>query len=189
MNIVFLEKLSLGNDIDLSMFDDMVVVQEKEQKKYKFRLIDFLEDGEYINHYLIENKKMFNYIFSNDPRIVKYINFFNLEKAKMLVENLVNELEKYQIKDIVDYYEAIQAKINQEFYKDKNREEYVAGSDFLKTKEKMKESPEYGASFQSPYLNTIFRGIYGFICEWLCTEKLPYTGTCKGGVGKAAEEC
>ena len=27
----------------------------------------------------------------------------------------------------------------------------------------MKESPEYGASFQSPYLNTIFRGIYGFI--------------------------
>lgn len=74
-----------------------------------------------------------------------------------------NELEKCQIKDIVDYYEAIQAKINQEFYRDKNREEYVAGSDFLKTKEQMKESPEYGASFQSPYLNTIFRGIYGFI--------------------------
>ena len=45
-----------------------------------------------------------------------------------------NELEKYQIKDIVDYYEAIQAKINQEFYRDKNREEYVAGSDFIKTK-------------------------------------------------------
>ena len=48
-----------------------------------------------------------------------------------------NELEKYQIKDIVDYYEAIQAKINQEFYRDKNREEYIAGSDFLKTKEQM----------------------------------------------------
>ena len=74
-----------------------------------------------------------------------------------------NELEKYQIKDIVDYYEAIQSKINKEFYRDKNREEYVAGSDFLKTKEQMKESPEYGASFQSPYLNSIFRGIYGFI--------------------------
>lgn len=74
-----------------------------------------------------------------------------------------NELEKYQIKDIVDYYEAIQAKINKEFYRDKNREEYIAGSDFLKTKEQMKESPEYGASFQSPYLNSIFRGIYGFI--------------------------
>ena len=31
------------------------------------------------------------------------------------------------------------------------------------TKEQIKESPEYGASFQSPYLNSIFRGIYGFI--------------------------
>ena len=45
---------------------------------------------------------------------------------------------KIQIKDIVDYYEGIQAKINQEFYRDKNREEYIAGKDFLETKEKMK---------------------------------------------------
>ena len=37
----------------------------KDTKRIKFRLIDFLEDGEYINHYLLENKKMFNYIFIN----------------------------------------------------------------------------------------------------------------------------
>lgn len=79
------------------------------------------------------------------------------------ISKFENELEKYQIKEIVDYYEGIQAKINKEFYRDKNREEYVAGSDFLRTKEIMKETPEYGASFQSPYLNSIFRGIYGFI--------------------------
>lgn len=79
------------------------------------------------------------------------------------ISKFENNIEQFQIKEIIDYYETIQSKITQEFYKDKNREEYVAGTDFLKTKEKMKESPEYGASFQSPYLNTIFRGIYGFI--------------------------
>ena len=66
----------------------------KDTKRIKFRLIDFLEDGEYINHYLLENKKMFNYIFINDQKMVKHINFFNLERAKVVVENLVNELEK-----------------------------------------------------------------------------------------------
>ena len=66
----------------------------KEQKKFKFRLIDFLEDGEYINHYLLENKKMFNYIYENNQKMVKHINFFNLERSKVVVENLVNELEK-----------------------------------------------------------------------------------------------
>ena len=66
----------------------------KDKKRYKFRLIDFLEDGEYINHYLIENKKMFNYIYENDQKMVRHINFFNLERSKFVVENLVNELEK-----------------------------------------------------------------------------------------------
>ena len=53
----------------------------------------FLEDGEYINHYLIENKKMFNYIYENNQKMVRHINFFNLERAKVVVENLVIELE------------------------------------------------------------------------------------------------
>lgn len=85
------------------------------------------------------------------------------EKFGFDISKFKNEIEKYSIKDIVDYYEGIQAKINQEYYRDQNREEYLAGSSFLETKERMKESPTYGGSFQSPYLNSIFRGVYGFI--------------------------
>lgn len=66
----------------------------KDEQNYRFRLVDFLEDGEYINHYLLENKKMFSYIYNNSRSMVKHINFFNLERAKGVVENLVNELEK-----------------------------------------------------------------------------------------------
>ena len=76
----------------------------KEIKKYMFRLVDFLEDGEYINHYLLENKRMFNYIFENDQSMVKHINFFNLERAKLVVENLVNELEKNEYEFNNDNY-------------------------------------------------------------------------------------
>lgn len=76
--------------------DRLIELYFKLKGNYRFKIVDFLEDGEYINHYLLENKKMFSYIFSNEPRVVKYINFFDLEKAKLVVENLVNELERYQ---------------------------------------------------------------------------------------------
>lgn len=76
--------------------DRLIDLYFKLKDRYRFKIIDFLEDGEYINHHLLENKRMFSYIFSKEPRIVKYINFLNLEKAKLVVENLVNELEKYQ---------------------------------------------------------------------------------------------
>ena len=76
--------------------DRLIDLYFKLKGNYKFKIVDFLEDGKYINHYLLENKRMFSYIFSNDSRIVRYINFFNLEKAKMVVENLVNELERFQ---------------------------------------------------------------------------------------------
>ena len=63
-------------------------------KKYKFRLSDFLGDGKYFNNSLIENKKMFHYLFENDVKIVKYINFFDLKNHRLIVENLAGELEK-----------------------------------------------------------------------------------------------
>ena len=84
--------------------DKLIDLYFRYKGNYKFKIVDFLEDGEYINHYLLENKRMFNYIFSNEPRMVKYINFLNLEKAKLVVENLVNELEKYQGDFINDDY-------------------------------------------------------------------------------------
>ena len=66
-------------------------------KKYKFKVTDFLEDGTYLNYNLVENKKMFHYLFVNNVSLVQHINFFNLKSSKMVVENLVDELEKTKI--------------------------------------------------------------------------------------------
>lgn len=68
--------------------------EEISKKNYKFKLEDFLEDGEYINHNLIENKKMLHYLFINNVPLIKHINFFHLKSSRIVVENIVGELEK-----------------------------------------------------------------------------------------------
>lgn len=65
-----------------------------EEKKYKFHLEDFLEDGEYLNYRLIENPKMLHYFFINKVPVVQYINFFNLTSPKLVTENILKEIEK-----------------------------------------------------------------------------------------------
>lgn len=79
------------------------------------------------------------------------------------IDRFESEPEKYSIEEIVAYYDAKLSAVNKRFYVNANREEYVAGSDFAKTKEQWKESPDYGPSFQSPYLNAINRGMTGLI--------------------------
>lgn len=73
------------------------------------------------------------------------------------------ELNKHSIKDIIEYYEGQIAEIKREFNVKNNAEEYKAGTDFAETKKEFMEEPLLGASFQSPYMNSIFRGIYGFL--------------------------
>lgn len=73
------------------------------------------------------------------------------------------ELSKHSIKDIIEYYEGQIAEIKREFNVKNNAEEYKAGSDFAETKREFMEEPLMGASFQSPYMNSIFRGMYGFL--------------------------
>ena len=80
------------NDKLISIF-----LEKIKEKKYKFRLSDFLEDGSYLNYNLVENKKMLHYLFSNGVKLVQHINFFNLKSARTVVENLVDELEKTKI--------------------------------------------------------------------------------------------
>ena len=80
------------NDKLINLFFDKI-----ENKKYKFKLTDFLEDGTYLNNNLIENKKMLHYLFINKVSLVQHINFFNLKSARSVVENLVDELEKTKI--------------------------------------------------------------------------------------------
>lgn len=88
------------NKVNLKEENDLLVelfFLELKDKKYRFKLSDYLEDGLYLNNNLIENKKMFHYLFINSKDIVKHINFFNLKSSRMVVENLVDELEKTKI--------------------------------------------------------------------------------------------
>lgn len=73
------------------------------------------------------------------------------------------QVEKYGLQEIASYYDSLATSISKKYAVNYDREEYLAGSDFEKTKERMKSSPMYGHSFQSPYLNSIYRGIYGLI--------------------------
>ena len=77
-------------------------------------------------------------------------------------KNLEN-LNQYTIEDIINHFEGLQVDIRRSFYPNLVKEEYQAGMDFMETKERFKEEPLVGNSFQSEYLNGIFRGMYGFL--------------------------
>lgn len=74
----------------------------------------------------------------------------------------IENLNQYSVEDIINYFEGLSVEVKRK-YSQKVKEEYIAGSDFKETKERFKESPLVGNSFQSEYLNAIFRGMYGFI--------------------------
>ena len=75
----------------------------------------------------------------------------------------LEKFNKYTLDDIINYYEGQIAEIKKEFHIKNNVEEYVAGTDFAEMKEMFKTEPLLGASFQSPYMNSVFRGMYGFL--------------------------
>lgn len=78
-------------------------------------------------------------------------------------ESQLENLDKYETEDIINYYEGLQINIKRKFNQRNVKEEYVAGTDFLQMKELFKTEPLIGNSFQSAYLNNIFRGMYGFL--------------------------
>jgi replicative DNA helicase len=82
--------------------------------------------------------------------------FFDIDNNKDLSSGMrTNELlEKIELKTI-----SLKRKYNIK----KIKEEYKAGTDFAETKERNKKEPLIGDSFQSPSLNEILRGVYGFI--------------------------
>ena len=81
------EKENQDKLIDLSL-------KKMKQTNYKFKLEDFLEDGKHMNSHLVENKKMLGYFFQNQVPIVWYINFFQLNHPKNVVENILFFIEK-----------------------------------------------------------------------------------------------
>ena len=86
--------------------------------------------------------------------------FYDEDKSE---ESQLENLNNYSLEDIVDHFEGLQVQIKRRFNVKRVKEEYLAGTDFKENKERFKESPLIGNSFQSPYLNGIFRGMYGFI--------------------------
>ena len=76
------------NDKLINLFFDTI-----KTKHYKFHLEDFLEDGTYFNHRLIENEKMLHYFFNNKVQVIKHIDFFNVTSTKYVVENILKEIE------------------------------------------------------------------------------------------------
>lgn len=80
-----------------SDMDRLVDLFLEKATNYKFRIKDFLYDGKYLNYRLIENKKMFHYLFLKNFPIVWYIDFFHLSSSRTITENLVDELEKTDI--------------------------------------------------------------------------------------------
>ena len=79
-----------------------------------------------------------------------------------VIDNIKN-LNNYTVEQIINHFEAQDYDIRKRFIKNINVREYQAGTNFAETKERLKESPLMGSSFQSPYLNTIFRGAMGLI--------------------------
>lgn len=86
--------------------------------------------------------------------------FFDEDKEE---SSQLENLKQYSVEDIITHYEGLQIELKRKFSNNRVKEEYKAGTDFLETKERFKETPLIGNSFQSPYLNDIFRGMYGFL--------------------------
>ena len=63
------------------------------KKKYRFKLENFLEDGEYFNHRLVEDERMLHYFFSCGVKVVQHINFFDLNNSRSVVDSIMKEIE------------------------------------------------------------------------------------------------
>lgn len=72
-----------------------------------------------------------------------------------------NKLNNMSLRDIDTYFESKRLEIKRHFVSTENIEHYKAGDDFEFTKETFKETPRLGLSFQSSYLNDLYRGIMG----------------------------
>lgn len=80
------------------------------------------------------------------------------EKHGFDVSKFKNNVNNVSLKEIVDYYDGVQADVKKTFYKDKNITELKAGDGFENIKAQFMAEPMFGASTFSEYVNTATRG-------------------------------
>lgn len=84
-------------------------------------------------------------------------NFWNEENTD---ETNLENVNKYEIEDILNYFDNILIKINKFYYpKERDLEETQAGFGLEELKAQLQEEPLYGHSFCSELLNTVTRGL------------------------------
>ena len=82
--------------------------------------------------------------------------FYDEDKSE---ESQLENLSKYTIKNIIEYYDTIQEKANRKFRSSDDIEEVKVGLSFDSFYEGFKKNPAWGASFFSDYLNTASGGL------------------------------
>lgn len=84
-------------------------------------------------------------------------NFWDEEKTD---ETNLENVNKYEVEDILNYYDNIKIKIDKLYLqRERDIEETQAGFGLKELKEKLQEEPMYGHSFCSELLNTVTRGM------------------------------
>ena len=134
------------------------VLQDNTFEEYVATITE-LTDADNFEYYYKEFRK-FSCLNAYKEKGFDIKQFYDEDKSE---DSQLENLNKYEIEDIVNYFEGVQSQIKRQFNMRRVKEEYVAGTDFKESKERFKESPLIGNSFQSAYLNGIFRGMYGFL--------------------------
>ena len=113
----------------------------------------------------LSNSENVEYYWST---VRKYSILRKLKEKNYPIDKIYNESDSSKfnmmtLDEIIQYFEGGIAEIAKEYRTSKRLVEYRAGSNFENNKETFKKSPLIGESFQSPYLNSICRGMYGFV--------------------------
>lgn len=142
--------------------------------RYEESLKDEMSNGNYLDYLQtlkdIDNQNAYDYYYSEVRKrtLLRRFRDNGVDISSIYDETKLQadqdaKIEKMSIKEIIDTITKPFAHINSEFIVRPNEEQYLAGTDFAQTKERMKKSPLVGASFMSEYKNEIFNGGYGFI--------------------------
>lgn len=137
-------------------------------------LISEFSNGDYVGYIdtlkKLDNNDAYEYYYNEVRKrsLLRYYrdngndikNFWDCDKDE---SEQTARLNSFSIKDILDYFDKFQTDAKFTYRRLDNEKQYVAGTNFHDTKERLKIEPQLGASFMSAMLNKVYRGIYGII--------------------------